>query len=285
MFKSLLSLTGSLAVGLSLCFAEAAQAQPASPAKQVSQDVKVFSMDPVAAQKRPQKSGSLDCCFCDRNAVVPPGWPHLEIIPLLNDQATKANTLAALRLQVQPALIDRAVRPSMSAPRWFPTTAAFRLARRPYFSSISSPSDIREINLDDLKKIIQRDPKDARPLLINFWATWCDPCREEFPDLVKIDLDYRSKGLKFVAISLDDISDIRTAVPKFLKEMKAEMPVVLLNVNDPEPAIKAVDPTWDGQLPATFLYDKEGKVVFKHFGKIDAAELRAAIDKASATKQ
>src|SRR6058998_2298380 len=129
-------------------------------------------------------------------------------------------------------------------------------------------ADIREINLDGLKKILQRDPKDSRPLLVNFWATWCDPCREEFPDLVKVDNDYRNKGLNFVAISLDDISDIKSAVPQFLKEMKATMPVVLLNVNDPEPAIKAVDAAWDGQLPATFLYDKDGKVVFRHFGRI-----------------
>jgi len=146
-------------------------------------------------------------------------------------------------------------------------------------------SDVREINLDGLKKILQRDPKDTRPLLINFWATWCDPCREEFPDLVKVDSDYRSKGLNFVAVSLDDITDIKTAVPKFLNEMKATMPVVLLNVNDPEPAIKAVDDKWDGELPATFLYDKEGKIVYRHFGKIKPDELRAALDKVVVSKQ
>ena len=151
-------------------------------------------------------------------------------------------------------------------------------------SGASSPSDIREINLDGLKKILQRDPRDTRPLLINFWATWCDPCREEFPDLVKVDSDYRAKGLNFVAVSLDDIADIKTAVPKFLDQMKATMPVVLLNLNDPEPAIKAVDEKWDGELPATFLYDKDGKVVFKHFGKIQPAELRSAIDKVTSNK-
>ena len=146
-------------------------------------------------------------------------------------------------------------------------------------------AEVREINLDGLKQIIQVDPKNPRPLLINFWATWCDPCREEFPDLVKVDSDYRSKGLNFVAVSLDDISEIKTTVPKFLNEMKAEMSAVLLNVNDPEPAIKSVDTAWDGQLPATFLYDKEGKVVFKHFGRIKPDELRAALDKAVGGKQ
>jgi thiol-disulfide isomerase/thioredoxin len=146
------------------------------------------------------------------------------------------------------------------------------------------PADVREINLDGLKKILQRDSSDTRPLLLNFWATWCDPCREEFPDLVKLDADYKDKGLNFIAISLDDITDIKSEVPKFLNQMKATMPVVLLNVNDPEPAIKVVDATWDGQLPATFLYDKDGKVVYKHFGKIKLDELRAALDRQIGSK-
>ena len=140
-------------------------------------------------------------------------------------------------------------------------------------------TDIREIDLEGLKKILQRDPKDTRPLLVNFWATWCDGCREEFPDLVKIDNDYRAQGLNFVSVSLDDIVDLKTKVPDFLKQMKAQMPVVLLNVNDPEPAIHFVDPTWQGDMPATFLYDKEGKIVYKYFGAVKPAELRREIDK------
>src|SRR2546421_9423421 len=149
----------------------------------------------------------------------------------------------------------------------------------------AGPSEVREINLDGLKKILQRDAKDTRPLLVNFWATWCDGCREEFPDLVKIDNEYRDKGLNFVSVTLDDISEIKTTVPDFLKSMKAKMPVVLLNVKDPEPAIHAVDAAWDGAMPATYLYDRDGKVVFKYFGAIKPAELRAAIDKQVGTKQ
>ncbi|HXI74586.1 MAG TPA: TlpA disulfide reductase family protein [Pyrinomonadaceae bacterium] len=176
---------------------------------------------------------------------------------------------------------ERARQKSQPIFKWKPALPKFKW--QPLLAK--SENEIRVIDLDGLKKILQRDPKDTRPLLINFWATWCDPCREEFPDLVKIDSDYRSKGLNFVAVSLDDITDIKTAVPKFLTEMKATMPVVLLNVNDPEPAIKAVDAAWDGQLPATFLYDKDGKVIFRHFGKIKPDELRAVLDKAIAGKQ
>src|SRR5260370_39375484 len=89
------------------------------------------------------------------------------------------------------------------------------------------PPEIREIDLDGLKKLLLRDPKDTRPLLINFWATWCDGCREEFPDLVKIDNDYRARGLNFLSVTLDYLADKPRAVD-FLKEMKATMPVVLL---------------------------------------------------------
>ncbi|HKO34884.1 MAG TPA: TlpA disulfide reductase family protein [Pyrinomonadaceae bacterium] len=149
----------------------------------------------------------------------------------------------------------------------------------PNYKSPVAPTEIQVIDFEGLKKLLQPDAKEARPLLVNFWATWCDPCREEFPDLVKIDADYRGKNLNFVTVSLDDVSEIGTEVPKFLKLMKATMRTVLLNVNDPEPAIKSVDAGWDGQLPATFLYDKDGKVVFRHFGKIKPDELRAAIDK------
>ena len=118
-----------------------------------------------------------------------------------------------------------------------------------------------------------------RPLLVNFWATYCDPCRDEFPDLVKIDKEYRPQSLEFVTVSLDDMSDIKTGVPKFLDAMKAQMPAYLLNTSDPESAINGVDRRWRGDLPATFLYNEKGEVVYKHIGRINPAELREAIDK------
>jgi thiol-disulfide isomerase/thioredoxin len=150
--------------------------------------------------------------------------------------------------------------------------------------SAAKPGVVQLIDLAGFKKLLTRD-KQAKPLLVNFWATWCDPCRDEFPDLVKIDQDFRSKGLDFIAISLDDAADIKTAVPEFLQQVKATMPIYLLNVSDPEPAIIAVDKEWGGALPATFLYDAQGQVVFKHFGRVKTPELRSAIEKVMSGKE
>jgi thiol-disulfide isomerase/thioredoxin len=147
-----------------------------------------------------------------------------------------------------------------------------RAAKPPQPSAVVAPIDTQE-----LKGILTQQRE--KPLLVNFWATFCDPCRDEFPDLVKIDSDYRPHSLEFVTVSLDDLTDIKSSVPKFLDSMKATMPAYLLNVSDPEPAINLVDPKWRGDLPATFLYNEKGEVVYKHFGRVDTAQLREAIEK------
>ena len=163
------------------------------------------------------------------------------------------------------------------------TFAQRKAAHTPPKTGTTTTPAARPIDADGLKALLQRD--DGRPLLVNWWATWCDPCREEFPDLVKIDNDYRAKGLDFIAISLDDLADIKTVVPEFLSTMKATMPVYLLNVQDPEPSMKLVDPEWTGAMPATFLYNNKGEVVYKHFGRVKTEELRAAIESLVSTNK
>ena len=137
---------------------------------------------------------------------------------------------------------------------------------------------VSAIDTEALKGLITQ-PRE-RPLLVNFWATFCDPCRDEFPDLVKIDKDYRPQSIEFVTVSLDDFGEIKTSVPQFLVSMKATMPAYLLNVTDPEPAINFIDRRWQGDLPATYLYNEKGEVVYRHIGRVNTAELREAIEKA-----
>lgn len=145
---------------------------------------------------------------------------------------------------------------------------------------------VKEIDAAALAKLLpQTATKSTRPMLVNFWATWCVPCREEFPDLVKIDDEFRKRGLDFFTVSLDDPAEIATTVPEFLREMKAErIPAYLLNTPEPADAINAVDKTWSGALPATFLFNRQGQIVYKHTGRINPAELKAAIEKVISDK-
>jgi thiol-disulfide isomerase/thioredoxin len=146
---------------------------------------------------------------------------------------------------------------------------------------------VTELDGAGLAKLLRREGAsgaEARPLLVNFWATWCEPCRTEFPDLVKIDSEFRPRGLEFVVVSVDDVSEIKSGVPRFLRRMRAGMPAYLLNATDSDAVVTAVDPTWNGELPATFLYDREGKVAFKHTGIVKPAELREALEKVLAVQ-
>jgi thiol-disulfide isomerase/thioredoxin len=149
-------------------------------------------------------------------------------------------------------------------------------------AAAASKIEVLELDEAGLVRLLQRPAADSRPLLINFWATWCEPCRKEFPDLVKINEEFRPTGdFEFVTVSLDDVSEIRASVPQFLAEMRASgIPAYLLNAGDPETAIAAVDKQWRGELPATFLYGRRGEIAFKHMGRINREELRTAIKKA-----
>lgn len=133
---------------------------------------------------------------------------------------------------------------------------------------------VKQIDITALKTLVKPNNK---PLLINFWATWCDPCREEFPDLVKIDGEYRGK-IDFIAISLDDLAEINRDVPKFLSGMKAEMPAYLLKTPDENAAIGAVSTEWKGGLPFTILFDEKGGVSYFRQGKINVETVRSKIN-------
>lgn len=139
-------------------------------------------------------------------------------------------------------------------------------------------TSVRQIDAEGLKELLHIGKERERPLLVNFWATWCQPCVAEFPDLIQVSNKYDSSKLDFVTVSLDEVSDIKTKVSRFLKRVKAKMPAYLLNATEPEEAIRYVSETWSGELPATFLIDRQGQIVFKHMGRIKPDELFAAIE-------
>jgi peroxiredoxin len=125
-----------------------------------------------------------------------------------------------------------------------------------------------------------KDAARGKVLIVNFWATWCGPCIAEFPEFVAIDAKYREKGVKMVAVSADELADVKPKVIPFVKEQRAMFDILVQDTDDPQEMIDVVDKNWQGTLPATFVYDKEGKPIYTRYGVIDRDQLIEVIEKA-----
>ncbi|HVM60799.1 MAG TPA: TlpA disulfide reductase family protein [Verrucomicrobiae bacterium] len=108
----------------------------------------------------------------------------------------------------------------------------------------------------DVQKAIH-DP-GAKAVLVNVWATWCGPCREEFPGLVRVAQKYNRQGLKTILVSADDTDQV-TAVKKFLADEGVDFPAYLKAEKD-QAFIDGMGKQWSGALPATFIFDGNGKL-------------------------
>lgn len=136
----------------------------------------------------------------------------------------------------------------------------------------ASPSLLSgELDAPGLKQTLAR--QKGRVVLLNFWATWCVPCREEFPELSKLQKRHGAAGFQMIGISTDFAKE-RAAVETFLAEQRPPFPNYRKKSGgDDEDFIEAVDSAWGGELPFSVLYDRSGKKVRVYSGSLP---LRAA---------
>jgi thiol-disulfide isomerase/thioredoxin len=117
----------------------------------------------------------------------------------------------------------------------------------------------------------------AQAVLVNVWATWCEPCREEMPDLMRFYRDHRARGLRLVLISADD-DDQRAEVARVLAALGFDGQAFIKHGNDMT-FIDAFDRNWKGALPATFLFDGRGARNQSWLGAVTYDDLRARVSR------
>ena len=162
------------------------------------------------------------------------------------------------------------------SPGWIHPQEAF-LAQPAETSAPRHPeSSVALLRLAALAKL--KENARGHVLVINFWATWCHGCVAEFPEFVALDEKYREKGVMIVGISLDNRSDIDSKVVPFIKRSKARFDILVPDMDDPQPVIDAVTKEWPGAMPATFIFDQQGKLAYQRFGVIERDLVTAALE-------
>jgi thiol-disulfide isomerase/thioredoxin len=120
----------------------------------------------------------------------------------------------------------------------------------------NSDYKIEKIDQNTLEKLIKN--RNGKVLFLNVWATWCAPCREEFPDIVKLVDKHKNSKVDFIGLSVDYPDEVDSKIIPFLKKYKANFKTYVNDFDDVEDLINSINKKWNGAIPATFIYDKNG---------------------------
>jgi len=102
----------------------------------------------------------------------------------------------------------------------------------------------------------------GKVLVVNFWATWCEPCRREIPEFIELQDEFRDQGLLFIGIALDKKSKVR----QFSKEVGVNYPILIGGIEAMELAEAAGNRY--AVLPFTVIFNRNGEITSTHVGRI-----------------
>ena len=140
---------------------------------------------------------------------------------------------------------------------------------RPHLDDINSRKPAPDFSLQALNGTpLRLSEYKGKVVLVNFWATWCDPCRREIPRFVDLQKKYAHRGFQVVGISLDDDTK---AVPPFYQEFKMNYPVAIGDEKLAESFGNVLG------LPVNFLIDRDGRIAARHLGEARFPELENEI--------
>jgi len=136
--------------------------------------------------------------------------------------------------------------------------AAATALAAPQVSKTVAARDPERIDAQAYQKLVEK--YHGKPLLVTFWATWCEPCRDEYPMLNELAKQYAPQGLKVVGVSMDDDGDL-ILMRRFLARYKPVFPNYRKKAGGEELFRQGVLPGWNGTLPVSIFYGKDGRQV------------------------
>ena len=146
-------------------------------------------------------------------------------------------------------------------------------------ADVKEKPQITELSTDYTSVFNQFTKQNDTLYLVNFWATWCQPCVEELPDFMKVNNEFKTDKFKMILVSLDKASDFDTKVKNYIKTNNITPDVYVLSDNKRmNEWIPKINKTWSGAIPATAIY-KNGKQVFFTEGQISYTDLVNTINK------
>lgn len=110
-------------------------------------------------------------------------------------------------------------------------------------------------------------------LILNFWATWCPPCREEIPDFIQLQNELGAKGLQFVGIAIDEIKEVKA----FVAAIGITYPILIGDNN----ALRLSEQLGNRLLglPFSVIFNREGHVIYKGVGSLSLDTIHTYVDK------
>ncbi len=136
------------------------------------------------------------------------------------------------------------------------------------------PVTVSEVNAAGLKTLAENS--GGKVTLVNFWATWCGPCVDELPDLVKIYHMYRHRPFNFVTVSVN-YPDEQKGVLAALEKNHAANRNLIFGSTDNYALMHSFDPEWNSAVPYTALIGADGKIIWKYQGELDMMALKRRI--------
>lgn len=189
---------------------------------------------------------------------------------------------AALALACAPgAACGRGMSPRVDDPsapvEASPPAAAARAAASPAPRAAEPAPRAPGLTQMDLAAIKSAVHGRGRPVLMHFWASWCGPCLDELPLVDKFARDMKARGVDVLSLSLDDPDRAGARVLEVLAERAPNLTRNIVKVADSDAFINAIDPRWEGAIPAVFAFDDKGRLRDRLIGEATRRDLDALV--------